>query len=193
MNASKPVATASEATKRYTSDKKVLFFDDLSTTAAGGIPANWFLVKGDDGNKPTVVEVSGAPGKWLRLKKHAYPTNFTQPLSGDFTLTYDVLVQKGDVPWGTPGMQLQFYTEGQPNSSSSETSVNSRYRFSIDVSPGDMNRNDAAGWLMIGNVMPQGYFKQLLFAATVNGQQAGEQSHDYHPAQRGECDGAVQQ
>jgi hypothetical protein len=146
----------SETAKKNASDKSVLFFEDFSGTATGAIPANWKLQRSSQGNTPTVNEVNGTAGKWLKLKNYAFPVNFTQPISGDFTFSFDVLVQKGDVPWGTPGMQLQLYADGKPNSDGSATG---KYRFTLDVSPGDMNRKDAAGWVMLGPVMPEGYFK----------------------------------
>ena len=153
LNTAAKPAVASESSKQYAADKSVLFFNDLSANAAGTIPSDWTVAKAADGNKPTVVEVEGAPGKWLKLKRHAYPSKLTQPISSDFTLSYDVLVQKGDVPWGTPGMQLQLYVDGTLSDNYSPASVNSKYRFALDVSPGDMNRNNAAGWIMIEKVM----------------------------------------
>lgn len=146
----------SEAMKKNATDKSVLFFEDFSGTAAGSIPANWKLRRNNEGNMPTVTEVNGITGKWLKLKNYAYPTHFTQTISGDFAFSFDVLVQKGDVPWGTPGMQLLLYADGKPDNNGSATS---KYYFNLDISPGDMNRKDAAGWVMLQPVMPEGYFK----------------------------------
>lgn len=87
----------------------------------------------------------------MKFKRTAYPTDLSLPQNDHFTISFDILTKKGDVPWGTPGIALDLYT--------SEPSGNkgSSYRFGIDVSPGDMNRSDAAGWVMIGGQMPEGY------------------------------------
>lgn len=127
-------------------DKSVLFFEDFSTTAVGGIPLGWYTEKSDVGNKPNVVEVDGAPGKWLKLKGRAYPTTAVPALVGDFVLSYDLMVQKGDVPWGTPGIAVQLDAD------------DGKYRLILDVSPGDMNRTDAAGWVTVSKIAPSGYF-----------------------------------
>ncbi len=138
-------AALSEQAKKYAADKAVLFFEDFSSTAAGTSPANWSLENSQNsGNKPVVVEINGVQGKWLQLKRTAYPTKLSLPLTGDYTISFDLLVQKGDVPWGTPGMRLELRAAGN-------------IHYSIDVSPGDMNRKDAAGWVMIGQNMPEGY------------------------------------
>lgn len=138
-------AALSEQAKKYAADKSVLFFEDFSSTATGVSPANWNLQNSQlSGSKPVVIEIKGAQGKWLRLRRTAYPTKIPLPLTGDFTISFDLLVQKGDVPWGTPGMQMELQT-GSGN------------RYNIDVSPGDMNRKDAAGWVIINQNMPAGY------------------------------------
>jgi len=142
----------SDKAKQITADESVLYYEDFSTVAIGAAPANWKTQRSEiSGDKVGVTEVNGVKGKWLKLKRTASPTNMTLPLSGDFTISFDLLVQKGDVPWGTPGMQLQLY-------SATKVASGSACNLSIDVSPGDMNRKDAAGWVMIGRVMPEGYW-----------------------------------
>lgn len=142
----------SEEAQRIKADKSVLYFEDFSATPNGATPANWYTQKSEvSGNKPEVTEVEGDNGKWLKFKRTAYPTGLSLPQNDHFTISFDILTKKGDVPWGTPGIALDLYT--------SEPSGNkgSSYRFGIDVSPGDMNRSDAAGWVMIGGQMPEGY------------------------------------
>lgn len=145
-NTAKAPGKASEATIKNRDDKSVLFFEYFSTTAAGGVPVNWYTEKSADGNKPTVVEVDGAPGKWLKLKGKSYPVTAAPALTGDFVLSFDLLVQKGDVPWGTPGIAVQLSAE------------DGKHRLILDVSPGDMNRADAAGWVTVSRIAPSGYF-----------------------------------
>jgi len=146
------VLPLSEEAKRIKSDKSVLYFEDFSTTPIQATPANWNTQKSEiTGNKVEVVEVNGAKGKWLKLKRTAYPTDISLPQSGNFIISFDVLTQKGDVPWGTPGIRMELYSSAKVNDAANP------HRFSIDVSPGDMNRKDAAGWVMIGRQMPEGY------------------------------------
>lgn len=143
-----PVSVLSDNAKKMATDKSVLYFEDFSAVANGAPPAGWTTERSSiSGDKVKVVEVNGVKGKWLKLKKTASPAKLSYPVSGDFIISFDVLTQKGDVPWGTPGMQLELYSNTN----------NQKYRFSIDVSPGDMNRKDAAGWVMIGHYMPEGY------------------------------------
>ncbi|UYQ95716.1 hypothetical protein MKQ68_11445 [Chitinophaga horti] len=142
-------SAASETAKKMAADKSVLFYEDFSTVATGASPAKWYTERSSTtGDKVVVTEVNGASGKWLKLKKTAYPTTFTGPAGGDFTISFDVLVQKGDVAWGTPGMRFEF---------SDAPDTGNKNFFNIDVSPGDMNRKDAAGWVMVSRNMPDGY------------------------------------
>lgn len=142
----------SEKAKQIKSDRSVLYFEDFSTTANGATPANWNTQKSETtGNKVEVVEVKGAKGKWLKLKQTVYPADISLPQSGNFIISFEVLTQKGDVPWGTPGIRLELCSSTKVNDAANS------YKFSIDVSPGDMNRIDAAGWVMIGRHMPEGY------------------------------------
>lgn len=144
----------SEEAKKKAADKSVLYFEDFSTVPSGAVPANWNTQRSQvTGDKVMVTEVDGVKGKWLKLKRTAYPTNINLPLTGDFTFSFDVLVQKGDVPWGTPGIRLELYSGKKPKEASSP------HHFSIDVSPGNMNQKDAAGWVMIGKNMPAGYME----------------------------------
>lgn len=142
----------SEEAKRIKSDKSVLYFEDFSTTPIEATPANWHTQKSETtGNEVEVVEVNGAKGKWLKLKRIAYPTDISLPQGGNFIISFDILTQKGDVPWGTPGIRMDLYSSAKINDAANP------HRFSFDVSPGDMNRKDAAGWVMIGRQMPEGY------------------------------------
>jgi hypothetical protein len=141
-NNAKSPAVASEASKKMATDKSVVYFEDFSTTANGAAPSGWSTERSSvTGEGVRVTEIAGTKGKWLRLKGKAVPAKLTA--SGDFTISFDLLVQKGDVPWGTPGIQLQLKKD--------------KYQFVIDVSPGDMNRKKAAGWVMINHYMPDGY------------------------------------
>lgn len=145
-------AALSEEAQRIKSDKSVLYFEDFSATPNGAVPANWYTEKSEvSGNKVEVVQVDGSKGKWLKLKRTAYPASISLPQSGDFTVSFDILTKKGDVPWGTPGIVLNLYAGDQSGSNAGS------HRFGIDVTPGDMNRTDAAGWVMIERNMPEGY------------------------------------
>ncbi|RYG49875.1 MAG: hypothetical protein EOO01_11945 [Chitinophagaceae bacterium] len=140
----------SDEAKKMALDKSVLYFEDFSSTATGALPANWKTQRSEiTGEHIAVVEVNGSKQKWLKLKRTASPSGITLPLTGNFTLSFDILVQKGDVPWGTPGIALVLGSGDKPARSNP-------YRFGIDVSPGDMNRKDAAGWVSISRSMPPG-------------------------------------
>ena len=142
---------SAEAVKKA-NDKSVLFFEDFSGIAAGATPATWTTERSQrTGDKVTVVEINGVKGKWLKLKGAATPKNIGLPISGDFTASFDVLVHKGDVPWGTPGIEMCL--ENGVTKAGTLTS----YKYNIDVSPGDMNRPDAAGWVIINQAMPAPY------------------------------------
>ncbi|MBL7758170.1 MAG: hypothetical protein JNL59_12280, partial [Chitinophagaceae bacterium] len=90
-------------------------------------------------DRPLVTTIKGEEAKWLRLKGNASPKNLVLPLTGDFELSYELLVHKGDVPWGTPGIDLEMQLSAKGGTK----------RYLINVSPGDMNRNDAAGWVIL--------------------------------------------
>ncbi|WP_276482601.1 hypothetical protein [Paraflavitalea pollutisoli] len=144
-NGTTVVATAeparqSSVAKSKSSDPAVVFYDDFSTVSTGTTPTAWNTQRSEiTGDKIAVVEVKGADGKWLKLKRNASPKTLTQPVSGDVELSFDLLVQKGDVPWGTPGIEAELtFNTAQGDK-----------KYTMNVSPGDMNRVDAAGWLML--------------------------------------------
>lgn len=138
----KQTLTATElstAARKNATDKSILFFEDFSGTAAGAPPQNWTTQRSEiSGNHVEVIRLENAGGTWLKLKRNATPKNFPQNISGDFELSFDLLVHKGDVPWGTPGIDVQLKF-GEKN-------------VSLNVSPGDMNRADAAGWVIINGL-----------------------------------------
>ena len=109
------------------------------------MPANWTTQRSEiTGDKIAVVEVKGADGKWLKLKRNAAPKTFVQPVGGDLEFSFDLLVQKGDVPWGTPGIDATL----------TFTSPQGDKKIGLNVSPGDMNRVDGAGWVMLNMTAP---------------------------------------
>lgn len=133
------VAQSAEA-KKKSEDKSVLFFDDFSTVAISGTPPAWTTQRSEISGEPvTVTEVSEASGKWLKLKRNASPKNFPSQVTGNFEMSFDLLVRKGDVPWGTPGIDAQLLF----------SSAQGDKKITMNVSPGDMNRTDAAGWLIL--------------------------------------------
>lgn len=133
-------ATLSATAQKKAADKSILFFEDFSSVAEGTTPATWTTDRSSSGEKPVVANLKEGEGKWLKLKGNASPKNLKLPISGDFELTYDLLVHKGDVPWGTPGIELQMQM----------ATKDGEKRYTVDVTPGDMNRNDAAGWITLG-------------------------------------------
>ncbi|MGN6417587.1 MAG: hypothetical protein ACTHMC_08850 [Pseudobacter sp.] len=137
-NSQSATALSDEATKNA-ADKSIHFFEDFSSVALGAAPPSWNTERSyETGGKVEVTELKDASGKWLKLKRNASPKNFT-PVAGDFDISYDLLVHKGDVPWGTPGMKMEMtFSSGQGDK-----------LYNIDVTPGDMNRKDAAGWAML--------------------------------------------
>lgn len=141
-NATAPTELSATA-KKNAADKSILFFEDFSSTAVGATPQTWNTQRSEvSGEQVAIKTVDNTEGKWLLLKRNASPKNFPQNITGDFELSYDLLVRKGDVPWGTPGIDMQLKYTG----SAGEKSL------TLNVSPGDMNRTDAAGWVMISGL-----------------------------------------
>jgi hypothetical protein len=133
----------SENARKKAADKSVLFFEDFSGTAIGSAPQNWTTQRSQaSGEEVAVMRPQNAEGKWLRLKRNAEPKNFPKEISGDFEITYDLLVVKGDVPWGSPGIDLEL----KFSASSGDKKV------TINASPGDMNRADAQGWIILNGL-----------------------------------------
>lgn len=138
-------AGKSTAAKAKSSDPAVVFYEDFSDVATDATPASWTTQRSEiTGNPVAVVEIKDASGKWLKLKRKAAPKSFTQPVSGDLEFSFDLLVQKGDVPWGTPGIDTQL----------TFTSAQGDKKIGMNVSPGDMNRADAAGWVTLNLTAP---------------------------------------
>lgn len=135
----KAVTTVSATAKQKAGDKSIIFFDDFSATAEAATPKNWDTERSSSGEKPTITTIDGTAGNWLKLKKNASPKDVSLPIGGDIEISYDLLVQKGDVPWGTPGIETEFRFSGKDGDK----------RYAVNVSPGDMNRKDAAGWIML--------------------------------------------
>ncbi|MCG2615066.1 hypothetical protein LZZ85_12275 [Terrimonas sp. NA20] len=138
-----PAVTLSAAAKKNASDKSILFFEDFSGTAVGTPPQSWTTQRSEvSGEQVSVTNVEKVDGNWLQLRRTATAKNFPQNINGDFELSYDLLVRKGDVPWGTPGIDMQLKFTG----GTGEKSI------TLNVSPGDMNRADAAGWVIINGL-----------------------------------------
>lgn len=134
------VSTELSATaKQKASDKSIVFFEDFSATAEAATPKNWKTEGSSSGDKPTINIIDGAAGKWIKLKGNVSPKDLLFPISGDIEISYDLLVHKGDVPWGTPGIETEFSFSGKDGDK----------RYAVNVSPGDMNRKDAAGWITL--------------------------------------------
>ncbi len=129
----------SSTAKQRTGDKSIVLFDDFSATAEAATPKNWTTEAAQSGEKPTITTLEGAEGKWIKLKGNASPKDISLPLSGDLEISYDLLVHKGDVPWGTPGIETELRFSGKDGDK----------RYTVNVSPGDMNRKDAAGWITL--------------------------------------------
>lgn len=132
-----PVDALSNTAQKKKADKSVLFFEDFSSVADGTSPAGWTTDRSSAGDKPVAVALSGQEGKWLKLKGTASPKSLVYPVGGDFELSYDLIVHKGDVPWGTPGIELEMQFASKDGSTP----------YMISTNPGDMNRADAAGWV----------------------------------------------
>lgn len=137
--ASKAPAVLSAAAQQKAADKQIIFFEDFSSVAADAIPPTWNTERSQvSGERTSVVQLDDAEGKWLKLKRNASPKNLPA-VTGDFEISYDVLVHKGDVPWGTPGIDMDLtFTSGGENK-----------KYGMNVTPGDMNRKDAAGWVTL--------------------------------------------
>ena len=135
----KAITVLSATAKEKSGDKSIVFFDDFSATPEAATPKNWKTDGSSSGDKPTITKIEGAAGKWIKLKGNASPKDIALPLSGDIEISYDLLVHKGDVPWGTPGIETEFGFSGKAGDK----------RYAVNVSPGDMNRKDAAGWITL--------------------------------------------
>lgn len=135
----KAVTVLSAIAKDKASDKSIILFDDFSATPEAATPNNWRTEGASSGDKPTITTIDGVAGKWLKLKGNASPKDISLPIGGDLEISYDLLVQKGDVPWGTPGIETEFSFSGKDGDK----------RYAVNVSPGDMNRKDAAGWITL--------------------------------------------
>lgn len=134
------VETGLSATaKQKASDKSIVFFEDFSATAETATPKNWKTEGSSSGDRPTITTIDGAAGKWIKLKGNASPKDIPLAIGGDLEISYDLLVHKGDVPWGTPGIETEFSFSGKDGDK----------RCAVNVSPGDMNRKDAAGWITL--------------------------------------------
>ncbi|MBO9659585.1 MAG: hypothetical protein J7527_12250 [Chitinophagaceae bacterium] len=136
-------AVLSAMAQKKAGDKSILFFEDFSGTTVGSAPQGWTTQRSDvSGNEVSVMTVENVEGKWLQLKRNATPKNFPQDIKGDFEMSYDLLVRKGDVPWGTPGIDMELRFSGSGGDR----------KIGLDVSPGDMNRSDAAGWVIFNGL-----------------------------------------
>ncbi|MFT3980742.1 MAG: hypothetical protein QM687_09760 [Ferruginibacter sp.] len=145
-----PAAVQSEEAAKMNANKSVLYYEDFSTVSTGATPVNWTTERSQhSGEKVTVVEIDGVKGKWLQLRRSAVPNNITL----DYKISFDILTRKGDVLWGTPGIELQL------NNGSTQSDPNGSFTYGINVTPGDMNRPDAAGWVTINQSMPAAYGK----------------------------------
>lgn len=137
-------ASLSETAKKKKDDASILFFEDFSSLNEGSTPGDWTTQKNNEGNSPTIVKIKNDASNWLRLQGITSPKNLKYPLKGDFEISYDVLVQKGEVPWGTPGIEMELVA----NSKEGEKI------YLVSATPGDMNRDNAEGWieLMLGGM-----------------------------------------
>lgn len=146
----------SEAAKAAATDKNVIFFDDFSGVAAGSSPSNWSSTRNKRGDKVTVFEVDAVAGKWLKLQRNVFPSQQFGALKGDFTISFDLLVQKGGVMYATKGFEFGLYVNNAPDPQNG--SLRGSKYISLRMAAGDINRSKAPGYFELNSFMPEGYF-----------------------------------
>jgi len=113
------VATASEASKKNTTDKNIYFFEDFSTTGVGKKPIGWYARSSIEGSTSVVAKLDGLEGNWAAMKGHYLSLNLLKkPLPQNFILSYE-LVAAQNFTWGAKGLTLKLAKETTPGNAES--------------------------------------------------------------------------
>jgi len=76
--------------------EKIIVFEDFMQDAVGDLPAKW-----NTNSSAETVTIDGKPGHWMKMTKGVYIPDFIDSLGDDFTLEFDLLVDKPDAgSWG---------------------------------------------------------------------------------------------
>lgn len=134
-------ATEKSATaKQKSTDKNILFFEDFSSVAEGATPPGWNTERSALSGKGTqVAAINNQPGKWLKMVRDASPKINNISGTADFELSVNVLVHKGDVPWGATPLEVELHMQTAQGATISR----------MGVTPGNMNQATAEGWLTL--------------------------------------------
>lgn len=139
-NNNQPTTEKSAMVQRKAADKNVVLFEDFSAVPAGASPPHWQTGRSEiTGNSSQVVSLNNQGGKWLKLIRNATPKNNTFSGIADFEYAADVLVHKGDVPYGATELETEFTLS---------TPMGEKI-FRMNVTPGNMNQANAEGWLTL--------------------------------------------
>ena len=76
--------------------EKIIVFEDFMQDAVGDLPAKW-----NTNSSAETVTIDGKSGHWMKMTKGVYIPDFIDSLGDDFTLEFDLLVDKPDAgSWG---------------------------------------------------------------------------------------------
>lgn len=126
----------------------ILFFDDFSTVAANSYSPDWNNdVSFSGGSKAKVKELAGS-GKWLELAGNSVsPKLNTSALPDNFTLSFDLAVEKGFPYYAKPlwikiigDKEASSIAMLQPGSNGNEGSFRSDYRINDGYGTGSCNQ-----------------------------------------------------
>ena len=75
--------------------EKIIVFEDFIQDAVGDLPAKW-----NTNTAAETVTIEGKAGHWMKMTKGVYMPDFITSLPEDFTLEFDLLVDKPAHSWG---------------------------------------------------------------------------------------------
>lgn len=95
-NKAEPATMKTYSKYDFVPGERIIVFEDFSQDAVGDLPAKW-----NTNSSAETVTIDGKPGHWMKMTKGAYMPDFIDSLGDDFTLEYDLVVDKPDAgSWG---------------------------------------------------------------------------------------------
>src|SRR5574339_510087 len=138
-NTNQPASLKTYSKYDFVPGEKVIVFEDFMQDAVGDFPAKWNTNAAGE-----VMTIEGKQGHWFAIgKTGVYMPDFIDSLPDDFTLEFDMLVDKPVHSWGIDVNLSQLTDRNKPADWSY-----AKNNFSLNILPGspDFNNNGSSSY-----------------------------------------------
>jgi outer membrane protein OmpA-like peptidoglycan-associated protein len=136
-NNNQPASLKTYSKYDFVPGEKIIVFEDFMQDAVGDFPTKWNTNAAGE-----VMTIDGRPGHWFAIgKTGVYMPDFIDSLPDDFTLEFDILVNKPAHSWGIDVNLVQLQDRNRPADWSY-----AKNNFLLNILPGspDFNNNGSS-------------------------------------------------